>query len=56
MMDINKILKGLLEKSHLNESDYFNSNVFFYLAGRYPDLTIEQAVHVVELAREKLVS
>lgn len=54
-MDIEKIAKELLEKSHLTKEDYFNGIVFFYLSGRYPDLTIRQSTDIVEFAREKLL-
>ncbi|MEZ3435702.1 MAG: hypothetical protein K1W34_14000 [Lachnospiraceae bacterium] len=54
-MDLNKIAKDVFEKSHLCEKDYFETSVFFYLSGRYPDLTIKQAVDVVELLRDEMI-
>lgn len=49
----NRILENLLKESQLFNGGFLGTDVFFYLAGRYPELTIEQAVNVVKLAREE---
>lgn len=53
-MEINEILKVLYKESHLLKGCFMGTDVFFYLSGRYPELTIGQAVDVVKLAREKV--
>lgn len=52
-MDINKIPKDILGEPHLVRNGCLNADVFFYLAGRHPELTIAQAVDAVKLAREE---
>lgn len=52
-MDKNKIVQDLFGESHLVKDGFLSTCVFFYLAGRYPDLTIKQAVDVIELARKE---
>lgn len=54
-MDIEKLANDLLEKSHLTIDDYFSGTVFFYLSGRYPDLTISQSADIVELVRKEFL-
>ncbi len=53
-MDKSKILKELLKATHLKEDDYYNSNVFYYLAGRFPELTIAECADIVTDARQEL--
>ncbi len=52
-MDINGVLKAILGEPHLVRNGCLDTDVFFYLAGRYPELTVAQAVDAVKLAREK---
>lgn len=54
-MNTNKIAEDIYKKSHLTKNDYFDSNVFYYISGRYPDITIEQAANVVENIRNKIM-
>lgn len=54
-MKINEIVKTVYD-SHLKEDDYFDSAIFFYLAGRFPDLTIKQCTEVVEQIRDNLLN
>lgn len=53
-MKRNDIIETLL-KSNLKEDDFYNSSVFYYLAGRFPDLTISQCVDIVDTVREKFI-
>lgn len=52
-MDLNKIAEDVFKNSHLHKDDYFETSVFFYLSGKYPDLTIRQTVDVVKLLWDK---
>ncbi len=52
-MNINGILKDVLNEPQLTETGCFDTDVFFYLSGRHPELTIREAVEVVKLAREE---
>ena len=54
-MNINGILKDVLNEPQLTETGCFDTDVFFYLSGRHPELTIREAVEVVKLAREECV-
>lgn len=54
MTNLNDVI-NLLEKSHLEKVDYFNSPVFYYLAGAFPDLTIAQCAEVVDIMRQRFV-
>lgn len=51
-MKMNEILRDLFE-SHLKEEDFFSTSVFYYLAGRFPDLTINECVDIVDQARKE---
>lgn len=44
-----------LESSDLKEEDYFDSSVFYYLSGRFPDLTISQCTDIVDIIRQKFM-
>lgn len=52
-MDTNKVLKDVLNEPNLTKNGCFDTDVFFYLSGRHPELTIREAVEVVKLAREE---
>ena len=52
-MNINEVLKDVLNEPQLTKNGCFDTDVFFYLSGRHPELTIRQAVEVVKLAREE---
>ena len=52
-MEINEVLKDVLNEPQLAKNGCLDADVFFYLSGRHPELTIRQAVEVVELAREE---
>lgn len=52
-MNINEILKEVLNEPQFTETGCFDTDVFFYLSGRHPELTIREAVEVVKLAREE---
>lgn len=49
-----EVIKTLTE-SGLREEDYFDSPVFYYLAGAFPDLSIGQCVKIVDIMRQKFV-
>lgn len=51
-MKMAEILRDLFE-SHLKEEDFFSTSVFYYLAGRFPDLTINECVDIVDQARKE---
>lgn len=52
-MEINEVLKDVLNEPQLTKNGCLDTDVFFYLSGRHPELTIRQAVEVVELARKE---
>lgn len=54
-MDTNKLVEHLLT-SRLIKNDFLTATVFFYLAGRFPDLTIAQCADAVEIIRDRLIS
>ncbi len=56
MMDTDKIVEHLLTVRHLSEDDFYRPTVFYYLAGRFPDLTISQCVDAVGLIRKRIIS
>ncbi len=49
---IKEITEKIIFESHLKENDYFDTNVFYYMAGRFPDLTISQCADIVNRLRE----
>lgn len=49
---MNEIMKTILEDHNLTKHGLYAADVFFYLAGRFPELTVKQAVEVVKLARK----
>ncbi len=53
-MNISEIAKEILE-SHLKEDDYFDTTIFYYLSGRFPDLTIKQCTDIVDYLRKKII-
>lgn len=54
-MTINQISEFILKKSNLKEDDYFDTTIFYYLAGRFPDLTIKECMEVVDLLRQNFI-
>lgn len=54
MTNLNDVI-NLLEKSHLEKGDYFDSTVFYYLAGAFPDLTIARCAEVVDIMRQRFI-
>lgn len=54
-MEILKNLRLLLEEGELKEDDFFDASVFFYLSGRYPDLSIYRCVEVVQHIRKDIL-
>lgn len=52
-MKTEKIINNLRENQSLKEEDYFKSAVFYYLAGRYPDLSISQCADIVDQLRKE---
>lgn len=41
-----------INEGELKEDDFFDASVFFYLSGRYPNLSIHRCVEVVEHFRK----
>ena len=52
-MNINEIVKIIVSETHLKEDDYFDASVFYYLSGRFPDLTINQCINIVDRLRKE---
>lgn len=51
--ELNEIVKIVCEESGVREDDYFSSPIFYYLAGRFPNLTISQCVEIVNRVQNK---
>lgn len=49
-----EILRAFAE-THWREDDFFDSVVFYYLSGRFPDLPISQCVEIVDEVRAKIL-
>ncbi len=47
-----KIVKDIFE-SHLKKNNYFDASIFYYLAGRFPDLTIKECVDIAEQVQKE---
>lgn len=50
-----EILKDV-STSHLKERDFFDTSVFYYLCGLYPDLSIRRCVEIVEHLRDEIIA
>lgn len=50
-----EILKDV-STSHLKERVFFDTSVFYYLSGRYPDLSICRCVEIVEHLRNEIIA
>lgn len=54
-----KILNDVMlhfEKFDFKEDDSFDTRIFYYLCGRYPDLSIRRCVEIVEHMRKELMA
>jgi len=51
--EVDEIVKIVCEESGVREEDYFSSPIFYYLAGRFPNLTISQCVEIVNRVQNK---
>lgn len=51
-MSVDEIVGLVRCEMFLKEDDYFDASVFYYLSGRFPDLTISQCVDVVNCLRQ----
>lgn len=49
-----EIADCVFETSKLTMEDYFTSSLFYYLAGRFPDLTISRCADVANLIRKSV--
>lgn len=49
-----EIVKQVMTESHLRYIDYYESGCFYYLSGRYPDLSISDCVDVIDMIRDRL--
>lgn len=56
IMDTNKLVEHLLTKCHLTEDDFLSGTAFYYMAGRFPNLTIAQCADAVQIIRNKIIS
>lgn len=54
-MKTDEIIKILHGESDLKPDDYFDTSVFYYLAGRFPDLTIRQCTEIIGKIREDVI-
>lgn len=45
----------IIKKSHLKTGDYFETAIFYYMAGRFPDLTIYECTEIIEEIRRRIV-
>ena len=50
-----EIIKIVYEESGLIREDYFNTTVFYYLSGRFPDLTIRQCTEIITQIHDKML-
>lgn len=41
--------------SHLKTEDYFTSVIFYYLAGRFPDMSIDRCARIVDMIRQTIL-
>lgn len=53
-MDTNTLAECLLTECNLIESDFFGSAAFFYLSGRFPELTIAQCADAISTIRRRI--
>lgn len=53
-MKTEEIIK-IIEESFLTEDDYFNTKIFYFMAGRFPDLAISHCMDIIEQIREKTI-
>lgn len=51
-MSVDEIAALVRREACLKEDDYFDASVFYYLSGRFFDLTISQCVDVVNCLRQ----
>lgn len=40
--------------SHLKWTDYYGSGCFYYLAGRYPNLSINECIELIDMIKDRL--
>lgn len=48
-------LEGALREERLKRDDFFSSSVFYFLAGCFPDLSMETCCYAVDEVRDKLI-
>lgn len=46
----------IIKKSHLKTEDYFETTIFYYMAGRFPNLTICECTEIIEEIRNKIIN
>lgn len=49
-----EIVKQVMAESQLRYVDYYEAACFYYLAGRYPDLSISDCVDLIDMIRDRL--
>lgn len=52
--EMREIVKEVMEESRLRYIDYYGSTCFYYLGGRYPDLSISDCVDLIDMIRDRL--
>lgn len=53
---IDELAEKIIEFSHLSEDDMFTTVLFYYLAGRFPEMTIAEAASLSDEIRSKLLN
>lgn len=54
-MEILNDLRSCIKEGSLKEDDFFETVVFYYLAGRYPDLSLCRCVQLVDQLRAEIL-
>lgn len=47
-MDAAEVLKEIKETTTLDKKSLYNTAIFYYMAGRYPDMTIKDCAELVD--------
>lgn len=55
MNQVVKRLESALKEERLRREDFFNGTVFYFLAGRFPNLSMEMCCDAVVEVRDKLM-
>lgn len=50
-----EIADCVFEASNLTMEDYFTSSLFYYFAGRFPNLTISRCADISDLIRKSVI-